>query len=105
MNFGELRLKEDYLKLASLRIEEKELHNAIKKAIDMLEENAFCGTQIPKRQIPAVYYEKYNVKNLWKYNLPKAWRLIYTIKHEEIEVVSIILEWLPHKEYERKFGY
>ena len=31
VNFGELRLKEDYLKLASLRIEEKELHNAIKK--------------------------------------------------------------------------
>lgn len=43
--------------------------------------------------------------NLWKYDLPDAWRLIYTIKEDEIKILSIILEWFDHKEYERKFNY
>ena len=45
------------------------------------------------------------MKNLWKYDLPKGWRLIYSIVNDEIVVVSLILEWFDHKEYERKFKY
>ena len=51
------------------------------------------------------YVEKYGITNLWKLNVSKDWRIIYTIQGNEIEVISIILESLSHKEYERKFGY
>lgn len=34
-----------------------------------------------------------------------GWRLIYTISGNKIEIVSIILEWMDHKSYERRFGY
>lgn len=70
-----------------------------------IEENAFCGIQIPKRLMPGEYVQKYGVGNVWKYDLPRGWRLIYSIVREEIIVVSLILEWFDHKEYERRFNY
>lgn len=75
------------------------------RAFNDIEENAFCGIQIPKRLIPKNYKEKYKIKNLWKYNLPDAWRLLYSIENQEILIVSIILEWLDHKSYEQRFQY
>ena len=75
------------------------------RAFNDIEENAFCGIQIPKRLIPKEYIQKDKIKNLWKYNLPNAWRLLYSIENQEILVVSIILEWMDHKTYEKKFNY
>ena len=40
-----------------------------------------------------------------KCNLPDGWRLVYTLAGNEIEIISILLEWFSHKEYERRFGY
>ena len=88
-----------------LNKEDKKTYNFILRAFEDIENNAFCGIQIPKRLIPKEYIKKYDVKNLWKYNLPDAWRLIYSIKGRNLLVFSIILEWMDHKTYERKFGY
>lgn len=30
---------------------------------------------------------------------------MYTVKEDPVEIISIILEWLDHKNYERRFGY
>jgi len=84
---------------------EKELAKFINRAIDDLKEIPHCGIHIPRKQIPKKYIKDYQVTNLWKYALPKSWRLIYTIESDEIKVVSIILEWMTHKEYDRLFGY
>jgi len=82
------------------------IKKAIKRAINDLKQNAFFGIQIPKKLFPQDYIKKYNINNLWKYDLPKAWRLIYTINPEnEVQLVSAILDWFPHKEYERRFRY
>jgi len=59
---------------------------------------------LPKRLIPPEYTKK-DIKNLWKYDLPRGWRLMYSIVNEELIVVSIVLEWFNHKEYERRFKY
>jgi len=88
-----------------LNKEDKKMYDFILRAFEDIENNAFCGIQIPKRLIPKEYIKKYDVKNLWKYNLPDAWRLIYSIKGRNLLVFSIILEWMDHKTYERKFGY
>ena len=84
---------------------EKELYKLIHTALDCIEENAFCGIQIPKKLIPKEYFLKYNIQNLWKYNLPKGWRLMYSVVNDEIVVVSLVLEWFNHKDYERRFNY
>lgn len=74
-------------------------------SIRRLEKNAFSGVRILKKLIPEIYIKKYGVTNLWKYNLPRGWRLIYSVASWEITVLSIILEWFNHKDYERKFKY
>ena len=82
------------------------IKKAIIRAIQDLKENAFCGIQIPKKSFPKEYVQKYGIKNLWKYDLPKGWRLLYTVTAEnEVELISAILEWFNHKDYERRFGY
>jgi Txe/YoeB family toxin of Txe-Axe toxin-antitoxin module len=82
------------------------LRKSITKGIRDLKANAFSGIQIPKRLFPKEYVKKYKINNLWKYNLPKGWRLLYTLTADnEIELVSVILEWLDHKQYERRFNY
>ena len=58
-----------------------------------------------KRQIPRTYIRKYGIENLWKDNLPNAWRLVYSVAGSEVEIITILLEWFPHKEYERRFNY
>jgi mRNA-degrading endonuclease YafQ of YafQ-DinJ toxin-antitoxin module len=77
----------------------------IEKGIEKLKFNYNYGDHISGEKIPKEYIEKYGVKNLWKLNLSSFWRLIYTIKGTEIEVISVLLEVLDHKEYDRKFGY
>ena len=82
------------------------LKKHIGRAISDLRENVFSGINVPKRLIPKYYIDKYNIDNLWKYDLPKGWRLLYTIINEnEIQLLSIILDWMNHKDYERRFGY
>ena len=88
-----------------LKNEDEQVYKIILRAFGDIENNAFCGIQIPKRLIPKEYIQKYEVKNLWKYNLPDAWRLIYSVKGKNLLIFSIILEWLDHKEYERRFHY
>ena len=105
VNFGDEKLKKTYEDLKNSKNEDKILYKWIYNAINDLEENAFCGTQIPKKLIPKAYLEKYEITNLWKYDLPKGWRLIYSIANDEVCILTIILEWFDHKEYERRFHY
>jgi len=45
------------------------------------------------------------VNNLWKYDLPNGWRIIFFLEADEIKIVAIILEWFSHKDYEKRFKY
>ncbi len=83
-----------------------ELKKYILRAIEDIKHNAFCGIQIPKRLIPKEYIQNYEIENLWKYNLPNGWRLIYSITtQDKVKIISIILEWFNHKDYEKRFRY
>lgn len=88
-----------------LKKEDEKMHKFILRAFEDIERNVFCGVQIPKRLIPKEYIKKYNIKNAWKYNLPNAWRLMYSVEGKNLIIISIVLEWLNHKEYERRFKY
>jgi len=103
--FADETVKEAFDRLQDSRTEDQNLYRWLNRAFDDLSENAFCGIQIPKKLIPKKYLKEYGIDNLWKYNLPNAWRLIYSVARDEVIVISIILEWLPHKEYERRFNY
>ena len=86
--------------------EDDEIKIQVYRAIDEIKKNAFCGIPVPKKLIPREYVKKYEVTNLWKYDLPSGWRLVYSVTTEsKIEIVSLILEWFNHKDYERRFKY
>ncbi len=105
IRFANSSLKKSFYALQKGNSFERELFKHINNVLDELEKNAFSGIQIPKKLIPKTYLKKYGVNNLWKYNLTKGWRLIYSVSSEEIIVVSIILEWMDHKTYEKRFKY
>ena len=105
IQFADEKVKQFFEELKKYDKDEKGLYRYLTDAFKEIEENAFCGIQIPKRLIPIAYLRKYNIHNLWKYNLPNAWRLLYSIESSGVMVISIIIEWIDHKEYERKFKY
>ena len=98
-------LKADYYSLKEGKFEDKQLFHFIERATKDLEKDPMCGVKIPKELWPKEYIKKYHITNLWKYDLPNGWRLTYTIETNEILIVSIIIEWFCHKEYERRFKY
>ncbi len=99
------KVKKSIERLSKLKSENRNLRKWIERAVKDLENNAHCGVQIQKRLFPKEYVRKYNIDNLWKYNLPNAWRLIYTIEKGDVMIFSAILEWMPHKDYEKRFKY
>lgn len=101
IRFSDEKVQRAFEKLREGTGNEKDLYSWLIRAFEDVERNAFCGVQVSKRLIP----KEYNITNLWKYDLPNAWRLLYSVENQQIYVVSIVLEWLTHKEYERKFKY
>lgn len=81
------------------------LLNSIKQKIEILRDNPEYGIHIPKDRIPKEYIKDYDVNNLWKVNLSGAWRMIYTIRGSEVEIISLILDIMNHRDYEKKFKY
>ena len=81
------------------------LLKSINRAIAIIKENPFGGEQIQKSLIPKKYSLKYDINNLWRFELSNFWRMLYTIRGNNVEIVSFILEIIDHKEYNRLFGY
>jgi hypothetical protein len=100
--FADHRLKDAYDKVKKA---DPILFKFLDRATDEIKQNPKCGIDIPKRLIPKVYVQKYGINNLWKYNLPNGWRLIYSITSDGIEIIAILLEWFSHKGYEKRFKY
>ena len=105
MKQGKIKFINEKLQKAFESMSNDILKKFIERAFRDIESNPFCGIQIPKDRIPKEYLQKFNIQNAWKYNLPDAWRLIYSIEGGELVIITIVLEWLDHKEYERRFGY
>ncbi len=91
--------------MKSGNFEERMLARRISQTIEKIRMFPNRSPHIPNELWPDEYKEKYHITNLWKRDLGGDWRLIYTIDSNAIEVVSIILEWMDHKHYNRKFRY
>ena len=81
--------------------EEMQLLKSIKQKTELIKSNPFYGDNIPKNQIP----KSYHVQNLWRAELTGYWRMLYTIKGDQIEIICFVLDILNHEKYNKKFGY
>jgi Txe/YoeB family toxin of Txe-Axe toxin-antitoxin module len=105
--------KENYVVFVSRELEinfenlkeNHDLYKNILKAIETLKKDPTSGIKISKKLWAKEYIKKYKITNLWKYNLFNGWRLVYTIKSDQIKIISIIIEWFNHKSYEKRFKY
>lgn len=67
-----------------------------------LKEDPFHGTQIPKDRFPR-RFEAYG--NLWKLDLPHAFRAVYTVLGRPTGGIRVAIEWIgDHGEDERLLG-
>ena len=103
--FIEPSLKKAFEELKTGKYEEQQLAGFLNRAMEDLKQNPLCGIRVPSKQWPKEYIKKNHITNLRKYDLPNGWRLLYTIRGNEIEIISILIEWVSHKDYERKFRY
>ncbi len=79
---------------------------ALARAINTLQEDAFCGRNVKKNLIPKSLIQKYELNNLWIYNLPDGWRMLYVLTpSEEVQIIAVILDWMNHKDYEKLFKF
>ena len=85
--------------------EEMQLLRSIKQKTEFIKANPFYGDNIAKALIPKEYVVKYNAKNLWMVELANYWRMLYTIKGYQVEVVCFVLDIVDHRRYDRLFGY
>ncbi len=85
--------------------EEIQLLRSIRQKMDFIKANPFYGDNIPKALIPREYVVMYKVSNLWRVELTNYWRMLYTIKGDQVEVICFVLDVINHKDYDKKFGY
>lgn len=97
-------LKQDFLKRhRKRRTAAQDAWDALLDHAPRLRADAFSGTQIPKRLFPAPFSAH---DNLWKLNLPRAYRAVYTVLARTGGGVIVAIEWIgDHTEYGRLFGY
>ena len=93
------------LKESKENTQEIQLLRSIKQKVEFIKANPFYGDNIPKALIPKEYIIKYDAKNLWRVELTNYWRMLYTIKGDQVEVICFILDIIDHKNYDKKFGY
>jgi hypothetical protein len=61
------------------------------------------GVPLKKYRIPKNIARK-NIDNLWKYDLPNGWRLLYSLGREGITIMALVLEWCDHGSYRKKYS-
>lgn len=85
--------------------EEMQLLRSIRQKIDFVKANPFYGDNISKALIPKEYIVRYDAKNLWRVELTNYWKMLYTIKGDQVEIICFVLDIIDHKGYDKKFGY
>ncbi len=97
---------DDFIKFYRGLTRESVEKRLLDSALDMLKEKPTASIKIHRPQWPPYYVREYGITNLWKLNLSKGARLVYTLLRERERWVVVVLEaFLTHKEYERRFGY
>ncbi len=101
IRFVSRRLESEFIGLKKCN---PKFYESINRTIERLSREPYrFGRYIPSRRA-GYWIRKFNVEKVWIYNLTKSWRMIYSVVEDEVWIVGLILEWLDHKEYDRRRG-
>jgi len=81
--------------------------NAFLQKIELIKKTPHYGQAIAKNLIPIEYKRDYDLKNLFRVELPHFWRMLYTLMPSDkgIEIAIVVLDIIDHKRYDKLFGY
>lgn len=79
--------------------------HSVQRVVGWLKNNPFYGKQVEKFKFPSCYKKDYDITNLWRVDLAGYWRLVYTVRSDEIEIICFVLNIYDHKKYNKTFGY
>lgn len=80
---------------------EIQLLKSIQDKIELIKANPFYGDNVRKNLIP----KNCDVQNLWRVGLNNFWRMLYTIRGDEVEIICFLMNIVNHKDYNKLFGY
>ena len=92
-----------------IKVENRKLFDAVDRKLKELkgglEKNGrpTIGEIIPTKELSSklqAMLKSIGCKVLWKIDLPEGWRIVYSIGHDEIEIIAFVLKLGDHKEYE-----
>jgi len=92
------------LKVSTKKIE-KSIFNSVCEKLELIKQDPKIGESIKKKLIPKEYKSNYGITVLYKIRLANYWRLLYTIKDNELEIIAIIVDIVDHDEYNDIFGF
>ena len=80
-------------------------YKEIDSILELIKENPQMGNKIQYEKIPKCYILAYNIPNLFRVQLSRGWRLVYSLTGKQDQKTVYILEIFDHKDYEKRFGY
>ena len=101
----EVGLSPDFMDYYQSLNEDHRFKKWLDNMFDLLLADRECGNKIQKDRIPDYYTRKYGVNNLYRYEHPENYRSCYTLVKREGEICGLILDFMTHREYEKRFGY
>lgn len=73
--------------------------------LETVRDNPQIGDRIQYERIPKCYIAAYGIPNLFRVELSRGWRLVYSLTGRQDQKTIYILEIFDHKDYERRFRY
>lgn len=95
------KVTEEQKRKGRINSEEMQLLKSINNKITILKQNPVYGQSVSKYLIPKTL----EVDNLFRVELTHYWRMLYTLRSNEVEIVSFVLFIVGHEAYARLLGY
>ena len=83
----------------------QQLCRSLERAIERLKHNPFCGDLIPRKYLNKQIITTYGTDKLFRLPLIGYWRLLYTVVGDKTTIIALLLEYMDHKTYDKRFGY
>jgi hypothetical protein len=78
---------------------------SLEVTITNIKNNPNYGNKISRKYLNKNIINKYKTNKILRVELVGFWRLLYTLKGNEVEIIVIILDFMDHKEYSELFRY
>jgi len=80
-------------------------YSEIDNVLESIKVNPQIGNRIRYERIPKCYIAAYGIPNLFRVELSRGWRLVYSLTGKQDQKTIYVLEMFDHKDYEKRFGY